>query len=79
MSVIINNENCWQPCIWWIFGHICNQYVKTEELHTTFQLKKGLTATRIYYCYKSLKHFTTHGDIQQGSYNATKEGKTVFW
>lgn len=54
--------------------------VITKEFHITFRLKKGLTATRIYYCYKSLKHFTTSGDTLRGSYNTTNEkGKTVFW
>lgn len=55
--------------------------VKTKKkIHITFRLKKGLTATRIYYCYTSLKHFTTSGDILRGSYNTINEkGKTVFW
>ena len=59
---------------------MCVINVKTKEFHIALKLKKGLTATRIYYCYKSLKHFTTFGDILRGSYNTTNEkGKTVFW
>lgn len=55
--------------------------VKTKKKNPHhIRLKKGLTATRIYYCYTSLKHFTTSGDILRGSYNTINEkGKTVFW
>ena len=68
-----------------VHSHAYDEYLAiivisvTKELHITFRLKKGLTATRIYYCYKSLKHFTTCGDTLRGSYITTDEkGKTVF-
>lgn len=70
-----------------VYNHAYNEYLamfvisklKKKKDKVTFRLKKGQTATRIYYCYKSLNCFTRFGVALRGSYNTTSEkGITVF-